>query len=134
MHINPDYPYIGATPDGIINCDCCSDGIIEIKCPYINKDSTITEISQKKSSYLISDEAGNICLDMNHDYYYQIQTQLLCSSASYCDFIVWTNNDFHVERIYPDELIQETIAEKAHIFFNLCILPELLAKWYSNSK
>lgn len=32
--INPNCPYIGASPDGIINCDCCGKGCLEIKCPY----------------------------------------------------------------------------------------------------
>jgi len=31
--VNPSYPHLGATPDRIINCDCCGDGVIEIKCP-----------------------------------------------------------------------------------------------------
>lgn len=106
---------MGTTPDGIIDCDCCSYGIIEIKCPYINRNSTIAEISQKKS-YLVPDEAGNICLDINHEYYYQIQTQLICSSANYCDFIVWTDNDIHVERIYSDEIIQGTITDWLYRF------------------
>lgn len=29
-------PYIGASPDGITSCDCCSKSIIEIKCPFLN--------------------------------------------------------------------------------------------------
>ena len=28
------HPYIGASPDGIIECDCCGFGILEVKCPY----------------------------------------------------------------------------------------------------
>ena len=27
------YPHLGATPDGVIECECCGAGIIEIKCP-----------------------------------------------------------------------------------------------------
>ena len=35
--INTDYPFIGATPDGLVTCTCCGDGICEIKvrCFYI---------------------------------------------------------------------------------------------------
>ena len=33
LHINPDFPHLGASPDGIIECDCCGEGLIEIKCP-----------------------------------------------------------------------------------------------------
>ena len=31
--VNPLYPYLGATPDGLIKCQCYEDGLIEIKCP-----------------------------------------------------------------------------------------------------
>ena len=37
--INPDYPYIGASPDGTVTCSCCSDGICEVKvnaCLYMS--------------------------------------------------------------------------------------------------
>ncbi|XP_014673897.1 PREDICTED: uncharacterized protein LOC106814124 [Priapulus caudatus] len=32
--INPQFPHIGATPDGLVSCDCCGTGVVEIKCPY----------------------------------------------------------------------------------------------------
>lgn len=32
--VNPKYPHLGASPDGIIKCKYCDKGIIEIKCPY----------------------------------------------------------------------------------------------------
>ena len=28
--INPQWPFIGASPDGIINCTCCGKGVLEI--------------------------------------------------------------------------------------------------------
>ena len=28
--IHPDYPYLGATPDGFVKCSCCGCGVIEI--------------------------------------------------------------------------------------------------------
>lgn len=38
LFINPDTPFIGATPDGLVHCDCCGDGVLEVKCPYSKKD------------------------------------------------------------------------------------------------
>ena len=32
--INPQWPFIGASPDGLIDCSCCGRGVLEIKCPY----------------------------------------------------------------------------------------------------
>ncbi|XP_065071043.1 uncharacterized protein LOC135695791, partial [Rhopilema esculentum] len=38
-----------------------------------------------------------------HPHYYQVQTQLLVCKKEYCDFFVFTEKDYHLERIYPDE-------------------------------
>lgn len=29
--INPEYPLLGASPDGVVSCDCCGIGLVEIK-------------------------------------------------------------------------------------------------------
>lgn len=29
------YPFLGASPDGLISCKCCGKGLIEIKCTYM---------------------------------------------------------------------------------------------------
>ena len=41
--LHPLYPFFGASLDGIINCSCCSSGVLEIKCPYRCKDKSINE-------------------------------------------------------------------------------------------
>ena len=33
LHISLDQPYLGASPDGLVNCSCHSNGLLEIKCP-----------------------------------------------------------------------------------------------------
>ncbi len=32
--ISTSFPYMGASPDGIVNCECCGNGVVEIKCLY----------------------------------------------------------------------------------------------------
>ena len=34
LHVNPLFPHLGASPDGLISCKCCGKGVLEIKCPY----------------------------------------------------------------------------------------------------
>ena len=34
LHVNPKFPHLDTSPDGIVSCDCCGKGLIEIKCPY----------------------------------------------------------------------------------------------------
>eukprot|EP00118_Oscarella_pearsei_P021719 m.246173 g.246173 ORF g.246173 m.246173 type:complete len:368 (+) comp40259_c1_seq1:486-1589(+) len=46
--IHPDYPHLGATPDGLVNCSCCGFGVIEIKCPFTYKHSTVEQASKKE--------------------------------------------------------------------------------------
>ena len=50
LFIDPDRPYIAATPDGIIQCDCCGKRAVEVKCPFNYKDS------------LPDDDEANFCM------------------------------------------------------------------------
>ena len=63
----------------------------------------------------------------------QVQCQLFCTQRSYCDFVLWTEKDVHIERIYPDETFWlETVSRVKH-FFITSILPELIGKFYSRT-
>ena len=61
----------------------------------------------------------------------QVQTQLFCTGANYCDFIVYTKESIHIERIQPDNSFWEENVRKAKKFFEIGILPELLGRWFS---
>ena len=32
--LHADYPFLGASPDGVTNCQCCGEGLLEIKCTF----------------------------------------------------------------------------------------------------
>ena len=34
LHILSTTPFIGASPDQIVECSCCGKGILEVKCPF----------------------------------------------------------------------------------------------------
>ena len=36
--IHKDYPFIAASPDGVVNCLCCGSGCVEVKYPYKYKE------------------------------------------------------------------------------------------------
>lgn len=80
--IHPDYPFLGATPDGWIlePSGACID-IIEVKAPW---KATYTHISQRP------------------DYAAQIQLQLACSGADACVFVVWRTDGISVSRVESD--------------------------------
>ncbi len=60
-----------------------------------------------------------------------MQCQLYCTARAYCDFIVWLKEDFHIERIFPDENFMISCITKADHFFKVAILPELTGKFFS---
>ena len=33
VFVDPERPFIGASPDGLVECECCGKGVIEVKCP-----------------------------------------------------------------------------------------------------
>lgn len=41
--INPKYPFLGASPDAVPSCHCCGDIVVEIKCPYCQRDKSVSE-------------------------------------------------------------------------------------------
>ena len=80
FHVNVEYPHLGATPDGLIECECCGLGIIEIKCPYKYREYKLSDV--KDSSFCLQPNDGKLKLSHNHAYYLQIQGQLtLCQRS-----------------------------------------------------
>lgn len=126
LFISPKYPFIGATPDAIASCDCCGEVVLEVKCPYCKRHSVI---SDEIDCLEISD--GQLRLKQNHAYFYQVQCQLLLSGMEYCDFVIWTKEDFFTERIYVNEDFCQEMVQQAAMLFRKVILPELVGKLFS---
>lgn len=128
---SPQYPFIGASPDACVPCSCCGEGICEIKCPFTAKGKTIAEASAE-SKFCLSDKNGVLQLSRQHEYYYQVQTQLLTSESNYCDFVVFTandkENDLFMERIYLDHDFILNVVLELKTFYVSVILPNPLAK------
>ena len=88
-------PFIGATPDGLLG----SDAVVEIKCPHSARDNVI---STKSVPYLC-ELLGELFLNKNHDYYFQVQGQMFVSGRTRCIFAILTNKGFVHTEIPADE-------------------------------
>ena len=75
LSLNPKWPHLDASPDGVVICQCCSKGVIEIKCPYCHRNDDINDSLNDKLYFLKKDHSGTIHLDQSHAHYYQVQTQ-----------------------------------------------------------
>ncbi|XP_038045141.1 uncharacterized protein LOC119719715 [Patiria miniata] len=40
LYIDPDSPFLGASPDAMVSCTCCGVQCVEVKCPHNNKKCT----------------------------------------------------------------------------------------------
>ncbi|KAG0443843.1 hypothetical protein HPB47_014464 [Ixodes persulcatus] len=130
LHLSTEHPFLGATPDGLVSCTCCGKGVLEIKCPYRAKYCWTSEIPKLKNSCLTT-ECGKLTLKTDHQYYFQVQMQMLVCGRTYCDFVVWTTKDLFRQRIYRDrEFCSEMVASCAD-FFLCALLPEISFKYWS---
>ena len=139
LRISCLHPYIGASPDAHVSCDCCGTGILEVKCPFCAKDSEIGEAVDNLGKKICLErlENGTLSLRKEHSYYYQVQLQLYVTASAYCDFVVWTEKDADkpfVQRILPDAAFIGKQLPKAKLYFLNVLLPELIAKYYTAPK
>lgn len=119
--LNPQWPHLGASPDGIISCVCCGRGVLEIKCPYCHRNSKVEDVATDLHSCLKeSDTDHSPHFDRDHAYYFYVQTQIFACQVEYADFSVCTfpsgsAPQIHIECIYPDtELWQTCIDRSTH--------------------
>lgn len=118
--------FLAASPDGVVYNDSTPIGLIEIKCPYSERNSLIFDAC-KKSSFFCEQIASEIHLKKTHNYYHQVQGQMAILELPWCDFIVWTLCDIHIERIYFDQSFwNDKCYPKLYSFYFGIILPELV--------
>ncbi|CAH1270905.1 Hypp4506 [Branchiostoma lanceolatum] len=135
FHIHKEHSFLGASPDALVTCKCCGEGLLEVKCPMCVKDKSIlSEADQRQFCLELREQT--LQLKQSHPYYFQVQAQLACTGRKYCDFVVWrgegkTTQELHIERIYPDVAFLSPHVARAKTLFQKCIMLELLGKYYT---
>ena len=117
LRVNPKFPHLGTSPDGLISCSCCGRGVVEIKCPF-----SIRNSSSCNATYLEPAESG-YRLQRSH---YQVQGQLALLEREYCDFVVWTPHGLHVEHIHSQPAFFTDMSKKLEEYYIKIILPRVL--------
>ncbi|WAR29369.1 ING2-like protein [Mya arenaria] len=117
LFISEQFPYIGASPDGLVHCHCCWASLLEIKCPYTLKESLLDSDSEKYC--LTRNSQGIMVLDHKHPYYYQVQTQMGVTGIRAIHFYILSL------------FCLTEICEKAETLMKVAILSELVGKFYS---
>ena len=50
LQINPRFPHLGASPDALVECSCHGMGIMEVKCPYCKRTSSVDDAADDPHS------------------------------------------------------------------------------------
>ena len=126
LHVNPQFPHLGASPDGLICCECCGEGTVEIKCPYKYRQCNPMDVQDPH--FCLQPNSEGMSLSHPHEYYTQVQGQLAVCQRLFCDFVCWTPCGMHVERIDYDPTYFSELKQKLDKFYYTAVLPELLTR------
>lgn len=63
--VNPQWPYLGASPDGVVSCPCCPQAVLKMKCPYKYRHTDLTTVKDK--DFYLDRE---LKLKVDHAYYF----------------------------------------------------------------
>lgn len=132
VHISFDHQFLAATPDGVVSCDCCGTGVLEVKCPYSLRDCTIIELTCCKSSSISLPDGDALQLKRKHAHFWQVQMQMFVCQVKYADYVVWTTKEIFIERIFLDDDFCARMLLKSTHFFKRVLLPELRYKYTSH--
>ena len=110
---------------------------MEIKSLKIFHDNTIDQVVNDTDRVLVSKDnlnrqcfaiKDNKCnLKESHDYYYQIQCQLLVTERTFCDFVLYAKDSpISVQRIYRDQQLISDILLRLSALWKRVIVPEIL--------
>ncbi|PFX30067.1 hypothetical protein AWC38_SpisGene5183 [Stylophora pistillata] len=161
--ISKSHPILGASPDAkVIDPGCLETfGLAEVKCPY--KVANVAPIDACSDPKFCMEKTGtDTCqLKKNHEYYAQVQGQMAdtgcrCSAAQsneptpaenkpalkppskdelqqFYKSLNGTSHQFVKQRLLPDIEHWETQIPKLETFWRICVLPEILGRWYTRN-
>ena len=121
--IDPQFEYLGASPDGLIDADLTElkipsavalkrkptflygvqkGGIVEIKCPERGKVLTVEAVLQKHKDLagIFDKKRPKLLMNVKHKHYFQVQGELHHTERSYGLFVLWTPLDIIVFIVY----------------------------------
>lgn len=116
-------PFLAASPDLVVSCDCHGDRLVEIKCPASVKSAAP---SVDNVPYLMLDTEGSVVLKDHHTYYGQIQGQLAITGHQQCDLFVYTEHGNVTVPVYFNSKFWKEMLDNIIWFYRNVVAPEFL--------
>lgn len=126
--IDQSNQFYAASPDGMWDCDCCGQHIVEIKCPFRIKDKEDLELLMScKSPFILKNEEGEIIMNKKHQYYHQIQLEMHVTKLKNAFFYIYSKKVQMLIKVKYDEKFMKKELKISDDFINFVIKPQLLA-------
>ena len=109
---------LGASPDGLVG----RNALLEVKCPFTQRDSTIEEAVSSDNFYIKKNPEGHYELKKEHVYWHQVQGQLHLSEREICFFVVWTTKETLILLIEEDSAWADNL-RRLQDFYTRHIIP-----------
>lgn len=134
LRISTAYPFLAASPDAVFDCSCHGRSVVEVKCPFKHSLVTVREAATIDNDFcLCVNSTGRLMLKRNHNYYFQIQIQMLVCDVEFCYFVVYTTVDLVILRIAFNRAFTLSIIPKLKAFAETVLLPEMLGKYFTET-
>lgn len=127
LFVSKENVFLAATPDMLVECDCCGAGVVEVKCPWNARDGQLTDLLADQNSCVTANE-GSLELKVTHRYFYQVQTQMYVCGVKYADFVLWNEREINIQRIEQDCNFILPLVDTARTYFQNVLLPELVPR------
>ncbi|XP_038066943.1 uncharacterized protein LOC119736969 [Patiria miniata] len=137
LYIDPDSPFLGASPDAMVSCTCCGVQCVEVKCPHNKKNAHNLDPQSFAGAKAIDclNVTGNeqnctISLKEKHDYFYQVLCQIgvlnKLKNVSSGLFVVWTSKGMFVQKIHHNADQWKAVKEYSELFFKQYLQPSIV--------
>ena len=127
--INADYPYLGASPDGILCCKECGKSLVEVKC-LSSKRNFRPAIALIMSGIAVRNSEGSLSINPTHAYHYQMQGQMAITGIHVCHLVAYTHKGICVVRVDFDPQFWTRVSCILRDFFRKYYFPQLHVRSY----
>lgn len=89
LFLGHEYPFLGSSPDDLVECKCCGEGLLEIKWVFLYQNKMTQDTCIDNNSHVVLDENENDKSKFDSPWYEQVQCQLGHCHKEWCDFVVF---------------------------------------------
>ena len=118
-----EVPFIGGSPDRIIECDCCGKACLEIKCPFSIRH--LAPCNPEANLSYMNREGNVLTLKKTHKYYTQCQMQMVAAKVTKSYFFVWTAHGNILQQIDIDQDFWSVLKNDLTEFYVNLYLPSV---------